>query len=166
MKMRCFVVTLDMPSGVSVNAMKDYIRSWVASGKGSLHPADPLFHLDGDSVRVTAHIPPEPMINDDHVLDMLLECSAQILRVAAVGIPQVGGAQQQTRQLAHKAETMRAARENDRIAARHPGSTAQDKPLSSMAERAKGRPKNFDSLSPREQWDVDKRLGILDWDGT
>jgi hypothetical protein len=27
------------------------------------------------------------------------------------------------------------------------------------------RPRNFFDLSPREQWDIDKRLGILDWDG-
>lgn len=28
-----------------------------------------------------------------------------------------------------------------------------------------GRPNNYPELSPREQWAVDKRLGILDWDG-
>jgi len=27
------------------------------------------------------------------------------------------------------------------------------------------RPKNFFKLPPREQWEIDKRLGILDWDG-
>jgi hypothetical protein len=27
------------------------------------------------------------------------------------------------------------------------------------------RPKNFEKLSPREQWGIDKELGILDWDG-
>jgi len=27
------------------------------------------------------------------------------------------------------------------------------------------RSKNYDKLSPREQWEEDKRLGILDWDG-
>jgi len=27
------------------------------------------------------------------------------------------------------------------------------------------RPKNYGSLSPREQWEIDKKLGILDWDG-
>jgi hypothetical protein len=33
------------------------------------------------------------------------------------------------------------------------------------AQKAKQRPANFNSLSPREQWEIDKRLGILDWDG-
>ena len=32
-------------------------------------------------------------------------------------------------------------------------------------ERAKGRSENYYSLSPDAQWDEDKRLGILDWDG-
>jgi hypothetical protein len=32
------------------------------------------------------------------------------------------------------------------------------------AERAKLRPANFLDLSPEEQWAIDKRLGILDWD--
>lgn len=34
-----------------------------------------------------------------------------------------------------------------------------------MAEAAKQRSPNHDDLSPQEQWDEDKRLGILDWDG-
>lgn len=33
------------------------------------------------------------------------------------------------------------------------------------AEAAKGRSSHYYSLSPQEQWDEDKRLGILDWDG-
>lgn len=32
-------------------------------------------------------------------------------------------------------------------------------------EAALRRPKNFFMLTPREQWDIDKRLGILDWEG-
>jgi hypothetical protein len=32
--------------------------------------------------------------------------------------------------------------------------------------RANLRPANFLDLSPQEQWEIDKRLGILDWDGT
>lgn len=35
-----------------------------------------------------------------------------------------------------------------------------------MSERAKERPKNFKDLPPDEQWKIDKRLGILDWDGS
>ena len=27
------------------------------------------------------------------------------------------------------------------------------------------RPKNFFKLSSRKQWEIDKRLGILDWEG-
>lgn len=34
-----------------------------------------------------------------------------------------------------------------------------------MAEAARRRPSNFDSLSAKEQWDIDKELGILDWEG-
>ena len=34
-----------------------------------------------------------------------------------------------------------------------------------MAEEAKKRPAGYDDLSPREQWEEDKRLGILDWEG-
>lgn len=33
------------------------------------------------------------------------------------------------------------------------------------AEQAKGRTPHYHSLSPREQWAEDKRLGILDWEG-
>jgi hypothetical protein len=32
--------------------------------------------------------------------------------------------------------------------------------------QSKLRPANFNDLSTREQWEIDKRLGILDWDGT
>ena len=32
-------------------------------------------------------------------------------------------------------------------------------------EKALTRPRNFFDLSPQEQWDIDKRLGILDWVG-
>lgn len=34
-----------------------------------------------------------------------------------------------------------------------------------MAERAKQRPANHEEMSPQEQWETDKELGILDWDG-
>ena len=37
--------------------------------------------------------------------------------------------------------------------------------LSPMARVACRRPKNYSNLTPEEQWDVDKSLGILDWDG-
>ncbi len=35
-----------------------------------------------------------------------------------------------------------------------------------MYEQALKRPEYYHSLSAREQWAIDKRLGILDWDGT
>jgi hypothetical protein len=34
-----------------------------------------------------------------------------------------------------------------------------------MFESAKKRPLNHYKLSPQEQWDIDKKLGILDWEG-
>lgn len=45
---------------------------------------------------------------------------------------------------------------------------APEQPLTQkdMAEAAKQRRPDYNRLSPQEQWDEDKRLGILDWDGT
>ena len=34
-----------------------------------------------------------------------------------------------------------------------------------MKVQAKLRPANFFSLDARKQWEIDKELGILDWDG-
>lgn len=34
-----------------------------------------------------------------------------------------------------------------------------------MFEKSFDRPPNFFLLSRQEQWDIDKRLGILDWQG-
>lgn len=34
-----------------------------------------------------------------------------------------------------------------------------------MFERSFQRPRNFFRLSFKEQWDIDKKLGILDWEG-
>lgn len=34
-----------------------------------------------------------------------------------------------------------------------------------MAEAAAPRPSNYADLSLREQWEIDKQLGILDWQG-
>jgi len=39
------------------------------------------------------------------------------------------------------------------------------KPLSQGAQQAKKRPEDYRILSPSEQWEIDKGLGILDWDG-
>lgn len=36
---------------------------------------------------------------------------------------------------------------------------------SDMAIRSHDRPDNFKDLTPEEQWEIDKKLGILDWDG-
>lgn len=35
-----------------------------------------------------------------------------------------------------------------------------------MFEKSFQRPKNFFTLSIQEQWDIDEKLGILDWEGT
>lgn len=40
------------------------------------------------------------------------------------------------------------------------------RPLGPCAQAATQRPSNYVELDPREQWAVDKRLGILDWEGT
>lgn len=37
--------------------------------------------------------------------------------------------------------------------------------LSPKARKALTRPQNFDDLPPAEQWAIDDRLGLLDWDG-
>ncbi len=37
--------------------------------------------------------------------------------------------------------------------------------LSPLARQALQRPTNYVNLPPEEQWAVDKKLGILDWDG-
>lgn len=34
-----------------------------------------------------------------------------------------------------------------------------------MFEESFKRPKNYFKLSSRQQWDIDKKLGILDWSG-
>lgn len=38
--------------------------------------------------------------------------------------------------------------------------------LSSLAKKALERPLNYNTLRPAEQWAIDDRLGLLDWDGT
>jgi hypothetical protein len=38
--------------------------------------------------------------------------------------------------------------------------------LGAQAQQATLRPIDYAELSPEEQWAIDKRLGILDWDGT
>ena len=38
--------------------------------------------------------------------------------------------------------------------------------MSYELKQALKRPKNYNKLTSREQWDIDKRLGILDWDPT
>jgi hypothetical protein len=39
------------------------------------------------------------------------------------------------------------------------------KPKGPQAIAATRRPANFYQLSGEEQWEIDKQLGILDWDG-
>ena len=40
-----------------------------------------------------------------------------------------------------------------------------EKSLGLMASRARQRPADFEQLSAEDRWKVDKKLGILDWDG-
>ena len=35
-----------------------------------------------------------------------------------------------------------------------------------MFEQAMKRPSNYSKLPESEQWEIDKKLGILDWDGS
>lgn len=62
---RAFVVSLEMPEGATVTEVREYIRDSVASCKGGLRPpgglgpddpGDPLFELDGESVKVALRI--------------------------------------------------------------------------------------------------------------
>lgn len=39
-------------------------------------------------------------------------------------------------------------------------------PRGKMATAATYRPRDYEKLSGREQWGIDKQLGILDWDGS
>lgn len=48
----------------------------------------------------------------------------------------------------------------------HTKKIKQKKLESHGAKQAKLRPANFKKLSVQEQWDIDKALGILDWDGS
>ena len=56
-------------------------------------------------------------------------------------------------------------RDDGKIWPRKDEHSTRDCPHHSMRERAKQRPKNFNQLSAREQWAIDKKLGILDWEG-
>lgn len=47
-----------------------------------------------------------------------------------------------------------------------PEAPVADKKLSENFFNALKRPDNFHSLALSEQWDIDKKLGILDWDPT
>lgn len=49
---RSFLVKLDVPEGCTLPEMAGYIENAVATWKGQLHPDEPLFDLDGDSVKV------------------------------------------------------------------------------------------------------------------
>ena len=50
-----FTVALEMPEGVSTSEMETYIEEAVATWRGQLDPDDPLFALDGDSVKVRVY---------------------------------------------------------------------------------------------------------------
>lgn len=47
-----FTVTLDLPVGVSIAEMRDYLLTEIKAGKGNRVPPDPMCDLDRDSIRV------------------------------------------------------------------------------------------------------------------
>lgn len=47
-----FEVQVEMPRGVDLLRMKEYIEESVQSNVGMLHPDDPLFHLERKKVKV------------------------------------------------------------------------------------------------------------------
>jgi hypothetical protein len=55
---RSFVVTLEVPDGVSLPEIRQYIREAVADYCKGTNPDEPLFALDGD--KVTVRPLPEP----------------------------------------------------------------------------------------------------------
>lgn len=52
MTKRSFIVTLDLPRGVGVRQMVQYIRTEIKANIGRLDPEEPLADLDRDSVKV------------------------------------------------------------------------------------------------------------------
>ena len=48
-----FKVTVDLPKGVTQVEMGEYIKQSIRTMAGSLHPDDPMFDLDRDSVKVS-----------------------------------------------------------------------------------------------------------------
>ena len=52
MARKAFRVELELPSGVEELHMEAYIEDAVKSMKGMLHPLNPIFHLDRNSVKV------------------------------------------------------------------------------------------------------------------
>ena len=45
------------------------------------------------------------------------------------------------------------------------GETADSPTQRDMFERSFQRPRDFQSLTPERKWEIDKELGILDWEG-
>lgn len=50
---RQFLVALDVPPGVTARAVREMIADVVSYGAQTGDPDDPIFDLDGDSVRVS-----------------------------------------------------------------------------------------------------------------
>lgn len=63
---RAFIVSPDMPRGVTVPEMQEYINSAVRVWKGQLFPEEPLYNLDRDSIHVTA-VKQRRKVNDTRV---------------------------------------------------------------------------------------------------
>lgn len=54
---KAFLVRLNLPPGCSVGEMREMIEDAIKCWPGSLHPEDPRFDLDRDSVQVVLHTP-------------------------------------------------------------------------------------------------------------
>lgn len=47
-----YVVEVELPKDVSSTEMIEYIKQWVATGRGACHPEDPMSELNRESIKV------------------------------------------------------------------------------------------------------------------
>lgn len=63
-----FVVTVELPEGVTVAEMTGYIDRAVSCRKGGMDPDSPIYDLDGKTVRVR-HVPKKRKARKDRKCD-------------------------------------------------------------------------------------------------
>lgn len=95
---------------------------------------------------------------DDAKLKEIREMLAAEVKLSDLIVDEVIAEEVFMKKYARKGETLEDAKK--RIAAE-----AAKKEPSDGARRAALRNPNYESMSAREQWEEDKALGILDWDG-